>query len=31
VVAGHGPRAAELMREHVASFEDGVRDVLLAE
>jgi DNA-binding GntR family transcriptional regulator len=31
IVRGHGPRAAELMREHVASFEEAVRDVLLAE
>ncbi|HEY6962956.1 MAG TPA: GntR family transcriptional regulator [Gaiellaceae bacterium] len=30
VVAGKGARAAQLMREHVASFEDAVRDVLLA-
>jgi DNA-binding GntR family transcriptional regulator len=31
VVRGHGARAAKLMREHVESFEDAVRDVLLAE
>jgi len=31
VVGGHGDRAARLMREHVESFEEAVRDVLLAE
>jgi DNA-binding GntR family transcriptional regulator len=31
IVRGNGGRAAELMREHVESFEDAVRDVLLAE
>ena len=31
VVRGDGARAARLMREHVASFEHTVRDVLLAE
>jgi DNA-binding GntR family transcriptional regulator len=31
VVGGHGARAARLMREHVESFEQAVRDVLLAE
>ncbi|MGZ4290272.1 MAG: GntR family transcriptional regulator, partial [Gaiellaceae bacterium] len=31
VVRGNGARAASLMREHVESFEDTVRDVLLAE
>jgi DNA-binding GntR family transcriptional regulator len=31
IVRGNGVRAAELMREHVDSFEDAVRDVLLAE
>jgi DNA-binding GntR family transcriptional regulator len=31
IVRGNGLRAAELMREHVESFEDAVRDVLLAE
>jgi DNA-binding GntR family transcriptional regulator len=31
VVGGHGDRAARLMREHVESFEQAVRDVLLAE
>jgi len=30
VVAGNATRAARLMREHVESFEDAVRDVLLA-
>jgi DNA-binding GntR family transcriptional regulator len=31
VVRGDGARAARLMREHVESFEEAVRDVLLAE
>ncbi len=31
VVRGDGARAARLMREHVVSFEEAVRDVLLAE
>jgi DNA-binding GntR family transcriptional regulator len=31
IVRGNGARAARLMREHVESFEDAVRDVLLAE
>jgi DNA-binding GntR family transcriptional regulator len=31
VVRGDGARAARLMREHVESFEETVRDVLLAE
>ncbi len=31
VVRGNGPRAAERMREHVADFEEAVRDVLLAD
>jgi DNA-binding GntR family transcriptional regulator len=31
IVSGNGDRAARLMREHVESFEEAVRDVLLAE
>jgi DNA-binding GntR family transcriptional regulator len=31
VVSGNGARAARLMREHVESFEEAVRDVLAAE
>lgn len=31
IVRGNGARAAALMKEHVESFEDAVRDVLLAE
>ena len=31
IVSGNGDRSARLMREHVESFEEAVRDVLLAE
>lgn len=31
IVSGNGERSARLMREHVESFEDAVRDVLVAE
>ena len=31
IVRGNGARASQLMREHVESFEEAVRDVLLAE
>ena len=31
VVRGDGARAARLMREHVESFEEAVRDVLFVE
>jgi DNA-binding GntR family transcriptional regulator len=30
VLRGRGDRAAELMRAHVETFEDAMRDVLLA-